>query len=70
MTPDQDVCVRESERMPVYHELHKQPCWMVPVDTGYRVVKLKPRAEQLPSGTRAIQYGPGLVELASVEAKT
>ena len=53
-----------------YHELHKQPCWMVPVDTGYRVVKLKPRADQLPSGTRAIQYGPGLVELASVEAKT
>ncbi len=51
-----------------YHEFRKKPCWMVPVETGYRVVSRAPRPEQLPSGTRAIQYGLGLVELASVEA--
>ena len=44
-------------------------CWLVPVETGYRVVSLAPKPEQLPIGTRAIQYGPGLVELASVEAR-
>ena len=52
-----------------WHDFHKKPCWMVPVETGYRVVSLAPKPEQLPIGTRAIQYGPGLVELASVEAR-
>ena len=56
------------ERVRWYHDFHKQPCWLVPIETGYRVVKPAPKAHELPRGTRAIQYGPGMVELASVES--
>ena len=38
-------------------------------ENGYRVVKPAPKPDELPSGTRAIQYGFGMVELASVEAR-
>lgn len=33
------------------------------------MVITEPKPELLPGGTRAIQYGPGLVEMASVEAR-
>ena len=57
------------ERVRWYHGFHKQPCWLVPVENGYRVVKTAPKPEELPSGTHAVQYGPGMVELASVGAR-
>ena len=42
------------DRVRWYHGFHKQPCWLVPVENGYRVVKPAPKP---------------VVELASVEAR-
>ena len=57
------------DRVRWYVDCHKSPVWLVPAKDGYLVVITEPKSEQLPSGTRAIQYGPELVELASVEAR-
>lgn len=47
-----------------YLGYHKQPVWLVPTQHGYKVVWVAPHPDDLPAGTAAIQYGPGLTELS------
>ena len=60
---------RAMERVRWYLDFHKAPVWLVPVEDGYLVAINDPDPCLLPKGTRAVKYGPGMVELASVEAR-
>lgn len=39
-----------------YHRMHKKPVWLVPMENDYAISIMKPKADELPKGTRSNLY--------------
>ena len=49
-------------------KMHKKQVWLVPTENDYRLSVIKPNADELPFGTRAVQYSVELSEVDFVDS--
>lgn len=68
MARDEESFLKTINEAKHYLRFHNKPIWVVPTASDYAISVIKPKPDQLPVGTTAIQYDTNMNEIDSVKS--